>query len=244
MLNPTSPLPLYQQLADELSEQIRAGSFAPGDRIPSEHKLAAQYELGRPTVRQATEVLVRRRVLERKRGSGTFVSQEIPEVDLFSLGGTLSSFRRSGIQLRTRWVKKLARRKVDAGGNNPFAGNEAISVSRLGTVDRQPVLLEQLYFDPDVFPDLADSSPGQSASLSRHIEDRYHTKPVAGRQTFQVAFTDEANSTHLAVPVGSPILLVQRTLDFPRAPGALFTELFCHTDNLVFAQEIGDLQYA
>ncbi|MBT6276569.1 MAG: GntR family transcriptional regulator, partial [Chromatiales bacterium] len=55
MLNPSSPLPLYQQLADELRGRIETGEFPPGARIPSEHALAERYCLGRPTVRQATE---------------------------------------------------------------------------------------------------------------------------------------------------------------------------------------------
>ena len=97
MLNPDSPMPLYRQLADELSERIRAGVYTPGSRIPSEHELASKYALGRPTVRQATEVLVRKRVLERRRGSGTFVANAVPEVDLFSLGGTLASDPFGGI---------------------------------------------------------------------------------------------------------------------------------------------------
>ena len=59
MLNPSLALPLYQQLADELSAGLQKGDYAVGSRIPSEHELAQRYGLGRPTVRQATEVLVR-----------------------------------------------------------------------------------------------------------------------------------------------------------------------------------------
>ena len=47
-LEPSSPLPLYHQLADELLRQIRAGAYPPGERIPSEHELARRYGLGRP----------------------------------------------------------------------------------------------------------------------------------------------------------------------------------------------------
>ena len=238
MLDPTSPLPLYQQLADELSEQIRAGRYRPGARIPSEHELAAHYRLGRPTVRQATEVLVRRRVLERRRGSGTFVNESKSEVDLFSLGGTLASFRRSGINLKTRWLKKLARRKVAPDPDNPFSEHEAYTVERLGTVARQPVLLECLYFDPSVFPEMDDAPPVPADSLSLFVERRYRLKPRSGRQTFRVHAASGSLAKTLKLPAGESVVLVKRTLDFPRAPGAIFAELFCHTDELVFAQEL------
>lgn len=243
MLDPGSPLPLYRQLADELSGQIRAGQYGSGARIPSEHELAACYGLGRPTVRQATEVLVRRRVLERRRGSGTFVSETAPEVDLFSLGGTLASFHRSGISLQARWLKKLKRRKVLRDSDNPFSQRYAYTVERLGSVSRRPVLLERIYFDPEVFPGL-DEGPVQAASLSQFVERRYRLKPRSGRQTFRVHRVSADMASALKLTRGTPLVLVKRTLDFPRAPGAIFAELYCHTDELVFAQDIGDLQDA
>jgi GntR family transcriptional regulator len=72
-LNPESPLPLYRQLAELLLERIRVGEYTSGSRIPSEPELARTFRIGRPTVRQATDLLVRRRCLERRRGSGTYV---------------------------------------------------------------------------------------------------------------------------------------------------------------------------
>jgi len=243
MLNPDSPVPLYRQLADELSAQISAGSLTAGDRIPSEHELAAHYSLGRPTVRQATEVLVRRRVLERRRGSGTYVSETPPEVDLFSLGGTLASFQRSGIRLQTRLLKRLRLRDVGNDPDNPFSQRQAYTVERLGSVKRKPVLLERIYFAPEVFPDM-DQTSVDAGSLSQLVEQRYQVKPSAGRQTFRVhrATADLAKTLQLANRAA--LVLVKRTLDFPGAPGALFAELYCHTDELVFAQDIGDIHYA
>src|SRR5438046_1919076 len=84
MLNPGSPLPLYQQLAELLSREIASGSLEPGARLPSELELARRHDIGRPTVRQATELLVQRGLAERRRGSGTFVRQAPRRVDLFS----------------------------------------------------------------------------------------------------------------------------------------------------------------
>jgi DNA-binding transcriptional regulator YhcF (GntR family) len=71
MLDATSPLPLYHQLAEQLFSDIRAGLYAPGTKIPSEHQLAEAFKLGRPTVRQATDSLIQRGILTRRRGSGT-----------------------------------------------------------------------------------------------------------------------------------------------------------------------------
>jgi DNA-binding GntR family transcriptional regulator len=40
MLNQSSPLPLYRQLADSLESAIHGGSYQVGARIPSEPVLA------------------------------------------------------------------------------------------------------------------------------------------------------------------------------------------------------------
>ena len=101
MLNRQSPIPLYHQLADILLAGIRSGQYAPGERIPSELKLAAAYQIGRPTVRQAIDLLVRKRFLNRRRGSGTYVSAQRREVALFSLEGTIASFHREGLEVET-----------------------------------------------------------------------------------------------------------------------------------------------
>jgi len=72
-LNTQSPVPLYRQLADQILADIDAGHYAIASRIPSETDFADRYAIGRPTVRQATDVLVRAGRLERRRGSGTYV---------------------------------------------------------------------------------------------------------------------------------------------------------------------------
>ena len=96
-LNPQSPLPLYQQLAERIRAGIAAGTYQADEKIPSEHELARQYSIGRPTVRQATDLLVREGVLQRKRGSGTFVLPPSQPIDLFSLAGTSAAFGQSDL---------------------------------------------------------------------------------------------------------------------------------------------------
>ena len=56
MLNTQSPIPLYRQLADVLSAEIESGVHEVDNPIPSEHALADRFAIGRPTVRQATDL--------------------------------------------------------------------------------------------------------------------------------------------------------------------------------------------
>jgi GntR family transcriptional regulator len=238
MLNPGSPLPLYQQLAELLSGEIAGGTLLPGGRLPSEPELARRHQIGRPTVRQATELLVQRGLIERRRGSGTFVRSAPRRVDLFSLGGTLSSFREGGLELDTTLLGKVSERLVTTDPDNPFSQRRAFVVTRVGRIAEKPVLLERLYFDPSVFTGL-DRLPLAGASLSRVVEERYYLKATHAEQSFRVAVPSDDVRQALQLVGRAAVLLVKRALFFPRAPRAVFGELYCRTDELVFSQTIG-----
>ncbi|MBS1370360.1 MAG: substrate-binding domain-containing protein [Lentisphaeria bacterium] len=66
----------YLQLAEWFAGRIRSGEFAPGERLPSSRKLASQLKLSAITITAAMDELIRRRLIVRRRGSGTFVTSD------------------------------------------------------------------------------------------------------------------------------------------------------------------------
>jgi GntR family transcriptional regulator len=237
MLDPASPLPLYHQLADTLFAAIVSGSYAPGDKIPSEHELAKSYGIGRPTVRQATEALIQRGVLTRKRGSGTYVRSVPTEVDLFSLAGTLVSFEARGITLTSELVGRPQVLRVNE-PLHPLCGRDAVHVVRVSQVRETPVLIEELDFDADTFAGLA-RVPLKGRSLSELVRERYGMRAVAADQSFRVESLGKERAQLLALPSKTKVLRVDRCLHFDRAPSAAFARMYCRTDELVFSQRIG-----
>ena len=67
-------LPAYMKIHDQIKKDIDEHRWAIGERLPSERDLAEQFEVSRMTLRQAISLLVEEGVLERRVGSGTFVS--------------------------------------------------------------------------------------------------------------------------------------------------------------------------
>ena len=236
-LNPDSPLPLYHQLADLLFRRIRAGEYPPGTRIPSEPALVRTFGIGRPTVRHATDLLVQRHCLERRRGSGTFVVEPPEQVDLFSLAGTLASFERGGVVARTTLVQRTRRTHVAPDPEHPFSGRDAWFLARLSRVRGEPVLLEELTLDLDLFPEF-DRHPLAGRSLSQLVDEVYHLRPEAADQDFRVLRADARRAELLGCPKREPLLLVKRRLHFPESRDAIFAELWCRTDRLVFSQTL------
>ena len=77
--NPTFKLVESKSLAEAVAEQlmklIAKGQLKPGDRLPTEPELMAQFGVGRSTLREAIKSLVVAGLLETRRSAGTFVSE-------------------------------------------------------------------------------------------------------------------------------------------------------------------------
>jgi len=77
-LDPASGKNLYLQLADVVAGQIEAGTYGPGDRIPSVRKLKDQYRVSLTTVLEACRVLEDRGLVTARAQSGHYVRTRSP----------------------------------------------------------------------------------------------------------------------------------------------------------------------
>src|SRR3954453_5137072 len=69
-----------------LRNMIQSGELPPGARLPPEHQLAAQMGISRSGVREAVKVLESARVLDVRRGDGTYVTSLAPALLLQGVG--------------------------------------------------------------------------------------------------------------------------------------------------------------
>lgn len=67
------PRPPYVQIAEDLRNQIKAGRYQPGERLPSNLALTEQYRSAAETVRRALGVLRDEGLVESHSTRGTFV---------------------------------------------------------------------------------------------------------------------------------------------------------------------------
>ncbi len=74
MIDPTSFMPLYVQLADEIAADIQAGTLEPGQPVPSETDLMEKHAISRGTVRAAVRLLRERELVRTIPARGTVVT--------------------------------------------------------------------------------------------------------------------------------------------------------------------------
>jgi len=70
--------PVVPQVANLLRQRLHTGHWVPGDRLPNEVALAAEFGVGRSSVREAVRLLVQDGLLDVRHGSGTFVAEARP----------------------------------------------------------------------------------------------------------------------------------------------------------------------
>ncbi|USD64850.1 pyruvate dehydrogenase complex transcriptional repressor PdhR [Vibrio sp. SCSIO 43136] len=81
---------LSDVIEQELERLILEGTLSPGQQLPPERELAKQFDVSRPSIREAIQRLEAKRLLTRKQGGGTFVSESLwksfsdPLLDLLS----------------------------------------------------------------------------------------------------------------------------------------------------------------
>jgi GntR family transcriptional regulator, transcriptional repressor for pyruvate dehydrogenase complex len=78
--------PLTEAAIQRIRDLIAGGELTPGQRLPAEAELAEMLGTSRSTVREAVRALVTARVLDVRRGDGTFVTSLRPELLLAGIG--------------------------------------------------------------------------------------------------------------------------------------------------------------
>lgn len=143
-LEKKSQSPLYQQLMTRLKNDITAGAYPAGARIPSEQVLCDTYGVSRVTVRKAMLDLVQEGLLVRRQGKGTFVADERIKRDLQQITSFSDACRQMGHTasarlISTEWVPATGKDVEKLGVS---LEEQVLEVCRLRLCDNEPVMLE------------------------------------------------------------------------------------------------------
>lgn len=76
LIRNTSDAPIYEQIAEQIRQQILSGALAPGEALPSIRALAKDLKISVITTKRAYEELERGGYLVTVAGKGSFVAQQ------------------------------------------------------------------------------------------------------------------------------------------------------------------------
>lgn len=185
-----NPKPLYVQLKETIKQEINAGIYAMGTKLPTEKEMYDMYNVSRITIRRAIIELEREGIVQKQHGIGTFVnnSKKIKR-DLVSVNGFSEFLVQTGKQPKT----KIISTQVLKASNwlmeilNIEMNEPVFEIRRLHLVDDEPIHLETSYYSLVKFPNL-DQHIEESNSIYSIIKDRYSTKAVKNHKTLTAVY--------------------------------------------------------
>ena len=207
--------PLYQQIKSLILQSLQAGLWKPGDLIPSEIELAARFRVSQGTVRKAIDELAAEHLVVRRQGRGTFVATHAEQhvqyrfLRLLPDDGDLDS---EGPAQRSIIDCKRQRAPADVARTLGLrTGDAVLQVRRVLSFQGVPTILEDLWLPGSAFKGLtAERLASHQGAMYALFETEFGVRMVRADEKIRAVAADEQAAQRLQVPVGSPLLSVER----------------------------------
>ncbi len=211
-LNNASQIPLYHQLKQIIIEDIESGKYGIGEQLPTETELCETYSVSRITVRRAITDLVDEKVLYRKQGKGTFVSEAKIERELVSIGSfsdiTTESGKEPSTQILETRIKKPSKDLCKLLTIN--ADEYVLELRRLLSINEEPFILETSHYPISRFPNL-ETHIATNQSTYKILREQYNVEIVKAIKTLDVKLSNAEQSEIFACDPNSILYLVNKT---------------------------------
>jgi GntR family transcriptional regulator len=212
VLDRQSVVPLYYQIQQSLSEQIRSGELKPGELMPSEQEIAARLGVSRMTARQALKSLCSRGLAFSQRGKGTFVSRMKLEKNFRQLLSFSEEMKDRGSRPRSKVLafKRMLPDEdvVEALHLNP--SEEVIFLRRVRMADSAPLCIEATHLPARLCPDFLETFE-PSGSLYQALTERYGLQVQMADEVAEASVATAAEAKLLRVRGKSPVFRFTRT---------------------------------
>ncbi len=239
MLDNNSPVPLYYQLKAYIEDQIHAGRWKAGERVPSENELGGRFGVSRTTVRQALGDLVHNGLLRRVQGRGTFVAEPRVQQRLVRLTSFTQDMHLRGQQPSARvlcFEVTQGMPKIALGFGLPPEG-EVILLKRLRIADGTPMAIETAYLLYPLCKDLLDEDLSAN-SLYHLLAAKLNVIPTSAHQQLEAARCPAFEARLLEIPKGSPVLHIFRATNDQYGRVIEQVESFYRGDRYIFHADL------
>jgi len=205
--------PLYVRIQEYIAELILSGKLLPESKIQSERDFSEKLGVSRMTVRRALTELVSEGLLERRHGSGTYVSKPRLTYQAHELVNSVAAMRAHNLTTASQLLEfdeVVASRRL-AEQLHLEIGQPIYRVVILRLANRVPVLLERVFFACQRFPNLEEWNLEKS-DLIDLLGQVYGVQVGRINQTMEAVSANETVAQQLRVEEGAPIIMLNRTL--------------------------------
>jgi DNA-binding GntR family transcriptional regulator len=203
---------LYYELRQILRQQILRGTWRTNEKLPTEEELCQQYQVSRTVVRQALADLMHEGLVVRARGRGTYVAearQDQPFVTFPLLAK--QTFEAHGVSphrlISSKSVLPDSRVATVLGLGPEDKVQEICRVRRLG---RDPIVVEWGYLPISILPPGWEIKSCWNELFNDILTTHLGIPVVRTRLYLEAAPADVRNAPLLGIPLGTPVMIVER----------------------------------
>lgn len=208
----SSATPLYAQVEQALAGRLGV-DLHPGDRLPTEDELIADFGVSRITVRRAIQNLVARQLVVTERGRGSFVAPPSFRQPLTALTGFVEEMDALGLRSAAtvlRVEEIVAADHVRQALELPL-GARVTHIDRVRLAVGQPVSFDQTYLPVEWGRAVAQRDLA-SEPIFPILEQDLGIPLLEAGYALRADVADGAVGRALSVPTGAPILRIERTV--------------------------------
>ncbi|HDM8206526.1 GntR family transcriptional regulator [Vibrio harveyi] len=201
--------PKYIDIAEFIEARIKNQELKSGTILPIESELQAEFGVSRVTIRKSLQILVDKGLINRTRGSGTYVSEPKTQHDALHLLGFIEEVSRQG-KTPSSQVIKFELKKVNAliGKKLQLSDQDDIyEIHRLRFINGEPEIYEITHMPASQFPDLSLSI--MNGSKYDYIENDKGLKISKSQQSVRPYLLDAELAQHLNEAKNAAILKVE-----------------------------------
>lgn len=199
-------IPLHQQISEDILIKILNKEYPVNEMIPKELELAENYNVSRPTIRQAIKTLVDKGYLERIKGTGTFVrNKKINQNFTNTIRSYNEEMKEKGIIPKTKIINFSIQKanSVVSEKLNIKLGDPVYSLTRLRYAGDEPILFVTSYIPQYIYPDLINEDFTKVSLYDTF--SKYENPIFTAKRTLSVIKSDNMSSPLLNIPTGEPL---------------------------------------
>lgn len=208
-----SQIPLHYQIADYLMVMLDRGDLSADERIPPEEELKGSFGVSRTTVRRALDHLLRKGLLYRKQGKGTFWTDSARLHRKEKLAG----INRQIFSIsRETTVKVLTKRREAAGADvaevlKLAPGSDITVFERIRYINREPMSFTTNYL-PVEFGEAIEKKHLEKQTMLETLERELKIELGTIEHEVEVTRASSSLSKHLGIPALDPVLTIRTSV--------------------------------
>ncbi len=231
--------PLYKQVEEHVTQLIVEQRWKPGEMLPNEFQLASELNVSQGTVRKALNSLTDDKILNRRQGIGTFVSEHTGHHSLYRFFPLIADGRTPELpkaelllvetQIATEQVSQALELEPQS---------KVIVLTRRRILNEEFCIAETIYLPYKYFA-ILEKEPQVPHTLYHFYQTQFNLTVRNTRDSIKAVLATKKDAQMLNIVEGDPLLEVTRVTHSLYNKAIEFRLSRCRSDKYHYLVELG-----